>query len=140
MRKGNFGEKNGFWKGGRSIASNGYVLIRVGKDHPLADVRGYAYEHRIVAAEKLGRPLRGKEIAHHIDGDKKNNSPENIEVMPSQAAHFFAHRPKDSKRRAPGEENPFIFCACGCGKKLKKYDQSGRPRRHIGAHNLHPRI
>lgn len=43
------------WKGGRSIASNGYVLVRVGKKHHLADVRGYAYEHRIVAEQKLGR-------------------------------------------------------------------------------------
>lgn len=40
---------------GRSIASNGYVLIWVGRDHPLADVRGYAYEHRLVASQTIGR-------------------------------------------------------------------------------------
>jgi hypothetical protein len=46
------GPKNGMWRGGKSLASNGYILIRVGNDHPLADVRGYAYEHRLVAQEK----------------------------------------------------------------------------------------
>ena len=35
-------EKNSNWRGGRSLASNGYILLRVGIKHPLADVRGYA--------------------------------------------------------------------------------------------------
>ena len=51
---GQFGEVNGQWKGGRTVASNGYILIRVGKEHHLADVRGYAYEHRLIAETKLG--------------------------------------------------------------------------------------
>ena len=55
MAKHNIGKKNGMWKGGRSVASNGYVLIRVGMDHHLADVRGYAYEHRLVAEKKIRR-------------------------------------------------------------------------------------
>jgi len=33
MAEWNVGKKNGMWRGGRSIASNGYVLIRVGKEH-----------------------------------------------------------------------------------------------------------
>lgn len=48
------GANNHMWRGGRSVASNGYMLVRVGVDHPLADVRGYAYEHRIGA--RLGVP------------------------------------------------------------------------------------
>lgn len=51
------GSLNANWRGGRSIASNGYVLIRVGTGHHLADVRGYAYEHRVVAENSLGRRL-----------------------------------------------------------------------------------
>src|SRR5205809_93254 len=35
----------------------GYILLFVGKDHHLADVRGYAYEHRIVAEQAIGRQL-----------------------------------------------------------------------------------
>ena len=33
------------------------------------------HEHRLVAEEKLGRPLRKEEVVHHIDGDYKNNDP-----------------------------------------------------------------
>lgn len=36
------------WKPGGSVAHNGYVKTRVGKDHPLADANGYAYEHHVV--------------------------------------------------------------------------------------------
>lgn len=46
--------------------------------------------HRIVAEEKIGRKLKPGEIVHHIDGDKKNNSPENLEVM-TQSEHIKLH-------------------------------------------------
>lgn len=74
------GPQNGNWKGGRSVASNGYVLVRVGKDHHLADVRGYAYEHRLNAELMLGRRLEPDEQVHHIDGDKANNATSNLMV------------------------------------------------------------
>ena len=134
---GQFGAKNGFWKGGRSVASNGYVLIRVGRGHHLADVRGYAYEHRIVAEQKIGRKLLRGEIPHHINGVKADNRPENIEVLPSRATHQLRHR-KRKDLRIPGEPNLAIQCECGCGVSFEKYDNCGRPRRYVSGHNLHP--
>lgn len=135
MAEWNVGAKNGMWKGGRSVASNGYVLIRVGKDHHLSDSRGYAYEHKLVAEEKLSRRLEPGEIPHHVNGDKTDNRPENIEVMPSHAHHMNAHAKRRDKRRA-GELNPEITCACGCGDTFPKYDSSGRPRRFVTGHNM----
>jgi hypothetical protein len=120
---------------GRTIASNGYVLVKVGKDHHLADVRGYAYEHRLVAEQKLGRRLLPGEIPHHIDGNKQNNDPGNIEVLSSVAEHRFHHRGRKSRLRTKGELNPTIACACGCGETLLKYDGVGRPRAYISGHN-----
>lgn len=124
------------WKGGRSIASNGYVLIYVGKAHHLADVPGYAYEHRIVAEQKLGRPLRKGEVPHHVNSVRDDNRAENIEVVESQFAHRVKHRmAKASTRQQPHEENPFITCACGCGELFATFDSDGRPRRFVTGHN-----
>lgn len=126
--------RNPNWKGGRSIASNGYVLIKVGADHHLSDVRGYAYEHRMVAERKLGRRLLPGEQVHHIDENKQNNDPDNLEVV-TIAEHRVHHRTTGVRRRTPGELNPTIVCACGCGEPFTKFDSYGRPRRFVTGHN-----
>jgi hypothetical protein len=48
------------------------------------------HEHRIIAAQTLGRPLQKGEIVHHIDGNKRNNLPENLSVM-TQGQHMKEH-------------------------------------------------
>jgi hypothetical protein len=124
---------------GRVVASNGYVLIRVGKDHHLADVRGYAYEHRLVAERMLGRPLKPGEQVHHRNEVKHDNRPENLEVVRNRAHHAVKHRSPNSGNRLPGEDNPIIACACGCGSQLEKFDRWGRPRSFKSGHNVHRR-
>jgi transposase len=74
------------------ITHNGYKLIKA-KDHPFADSKGYVREHRLVMEEKLGRFLTPDEIVHHIDENKLNNAPENLEVM-SKAEHCRHHKPQ----------------------------------------------
>lgn len=130
-------ENNANWRGGRSIASNGYVLIRVGTDHHLADVRGYAYEHRIEAEKKLGRRLRRGEQVHHRDHDKMNNDHDNLEVARDRRHHAEQHRTvqRQEPLRAPDEMNPLVACECGCGTRFRKYDASGRPRKFVSGHN-----
>lgn len=48
-------------------------------------------EHHVVAEQILGRPLRDGEVVHHIDGNPRNNSPENIFVFASQSEHSAHH-------------------------------------------------
>lgn len=82
-------EKSSCFTGGRNICSNGYVEIIV-PGHPATNARGYVYEHRIVAEKKLGRYLRSDEVVHHIDGNKTNNSPDNLIVL-SNEDHATLH-------------------------------------------------
>lgn len=56
------------------------------------------HEHRAAAEAMLGRPLRPGEIVHHRDGDKLNNDPMNLEVLPSQAEHVKTQR-RDKRGR-----------------------------------------
>jgi len=128
------GPDNHNWKGGRSVASNGYILVRVGVEHPMADVRGYAYEHRLIAQASAGRVLRDDEHVHHINEDKSDNRPENLEIV-TFAEHRLRHRTADRGLRLPGEDNATVACACGCGATFDRYDANGRPRVYISGHN-----
>ena len=80
------GPEHSKWKGGRYTSAAGYVFIRA-VGHPHADKDGYVLEHRLVAEQQLGRPLTHDEHAHHINGIKNDNRPENIVVLTKQVHH-----------------------------------------------------
>lgn len=119
----------------KHVSDHGYVKVLV-PDHPRSDRYGYYYEHRLVAERKLGRLLDEDEIVHHINEDKQDNRWENLKVVEGNAEHFREHGRHDPDTRDPGEENPEIECACGCGLTFKKYDDWGRPREYITGHNV----
>ena len=119
------------WKGEPIVEPRGYVLVFVGKDHHLADIRGYAYEHRLVAEKKLGRRLLPEEEVHHDNDNPSNNDPSNLIPAANHAEHALLHRRSGAALRMPGEDNPIIQCACGCGVTFPKYDGQGRPRRYV---------
>lgn len=77
------------WKGGRYITPTGYAMVYA-PGNPMANSRGYVREHRLVMSEKIGRVLRKDEEVHHIDGNKLNNSPENLQLM-TKAEHTALH-------------------------------------------------
>lgn len=66
------------------IDSQGYVVL-------CHDRNNKVYEHRKVMEDRLGRPLLPEELVHHIDGNKQNNSPENLELT-TRAEHINIHR------------------------------------------------
>lgn len=135
FKKGNL---NPNWVGGKTITSHKYILRLVGVGHHLADIRGYAYEHRIVAELKYNRLLKKEEHVHHVDGNTLNNSPENLVIKKDLAHHFISHRKSGSNLKLPNEENTLIQCECGCKEYFLKFDSVGRPRKFIVGHNPAP--
>lgn len=85
------GAKSGRWIGGRRLRGDGYIEI-LRKDHPRAKSTGYVLEHIVVAERLIGRALQPLEVIHHRDHNRQNNSPENLQVLPSQAEHMKLHR------------------------------------------------
>jgi hypothetical protein len=72
------------------LNEDGYVKIRVGVEHPLADPNGYAYEHLLVwCAAGNARPGQG-ELLHHVDEDRTNNRLGNLELT-TRADHNRHH-------------------------------------------------
>ena len=82
------------YMGGRTlITKHGYV-IEYCPDHPAADVNGFWFQHRLVVEKVLGRYLKSFECVHHIDRNKRNNSPENLQVL-TRKEHQLLHYKED---------------------------------------------
>ena len=52
--------------------------------------------HRIIAEAKYQRLIRKSESVHHIDNDKFNNMPDNLQIM-TKKAHKALHRKERNK-------------------------------------------
>lgn len=58
------------------------------------------HTHRVVMEEKLGRKLKSGEIVHHIDGNRRNNHPDNLQLV-TRSEHINIHRQQGDLRRKP---------------------------------------
>lgn len=89
--KSNTGENHWYWKGGVKTRPDGYMR----------DSKTDRYIHRIVMEEYLGRTLLPNEHVHHIDGNPKNNSTDNL-ILVSNSQHRKIenkYAPRDKKGR-----------------------------------------
>jgi hypothetical protein len=84
------GENNPSYTKGYVIFNTGYKGILV-PDHPNSDSRGYVLEHRYVMEQKLGRHLQGAECVHHINGNRLDNRPENLQLFKNNSEHMKHH-------------------------------------------------
>lgn len=82
-RKVALAEKNPNWKGGKKYDRE-YKMIEVAKGI-------YKPEHRLIIKKRLGlKRLSSKLIVHHKDGNKKNNNPNNLELL-NRTQHINLH-------------------------------------------------
>ena len=68
------------------------------------------YFHRHVWEEHNGRKLAQGEIVHHINENKRDNRPENLEVLSGRAAHLHVHnynRKQKQSKSSDFSEMPF---------------------------------
>lgn len=82
---------------GISLKPNGYYEITRGEN------KGRSL-HVTIFEKRLGRRLLGDECIHHIDGDKTNNSINNLALM-TRSAHARLHRYEDKLSNKLRERN-----------------------------------
>lgn len=86
------GEDHRSWRGGSRTTAEGYVIVLVGRDHPMSDTNGRCYEHRLVMSDAIGRPLTDDEVVHHINGVRDDNRLENLMLFAGHAEHQAHHQ------------------------------------------------
>ena len=64
------------------LDDRGYVLVRAGISHPLANANGYVREHLIVwVSAGLPKPVKGKTVIHHKNENRSDNRLENLALL-----------------------------------------------------------
>ncbi len=82
------------------IFVSGYFYLYM-PEHPNAIKKGrYIAEHRYNLEQKIGRLLERYEVAHHLNGDKRDNRPENLEVLTNKEHNKY--HAKSRKRKTNG--------------------------------------
>jgi hypothetical protein len=106
-------------KGGSGSIRNGYRCLP-----------GYnaQYEHTAIAERVLGRPLLAGEVVHHMDGNRLNNSNDNLAIFPNEDYHKLIHK---RMRAMAATGNPDALVCRRCGKyddpiNLKVLSNGGR--------------
>lgn len=79
VRASQFGENHHNWKGGRFYEKSGYVRVS-NQWYPGCKIPNQQFEHVVVMARHIGRPLRKGESVHHKNGIKDDNRIENLEL------------------------------------------------------------
>lgn len=110
-------EQHGRWKGGIRI-ERGYVLVRQ-PNHPRVRKTGHVKRAILVLEKKLGRFLLPEGEAHHIDENKQNDDPDNLECK-THVAHARHHAGKRRRR----ETRTCVICGVNVTRRPSYFQVS----------------
>ncbi len=97
-------------------------------------------EHRLKMEIHIGRKLTKGEVVHHIDGNKSNNSIDNLILFPTKKAHTKYHHENGDLRLMAGENRKQTFkgmlqCrVCHNWKGLRKFLTDAK--HYLGVRNI----
>jgi len=86
----------------------------IDKEHPLANKSGKVYYHRHVISIKIGKWIDSSYDVHHIDENRQNNDPSNLEMI-SRSKH-------QRKHKINGNSSKKVICCKNCSKKFITID------------------
>lgn len=112
----------------QTIIVNGYVMIYK-PEHPRANIYGFMYEHIVVLEQKLGRQLLPNEVSHHLNMNKVDNRPENLEAL-NKSTHIKIHSFLSKLVRAKIPIPLNLKDQLAMRKPGKKYDSLRKIRRN----------
>ena len=96
--------------------------------NPMANSNGVILEHRFIMSKKIGRFLEKDEIVHHINGDRTDNSPENLRLM----------NRKDHNKLHGELVKSFTYEVCSyCGKTFKRETRNIKFKKESGQKNFY---
>ena len=123
------------------VNHHGYVYVNISSNDPMVCMGRqtdrqqtlYVFEHRLVMARYIGRPLLKTEVVHHKDGDTKNNTIENLELM-TASEHNRHHALERGLGGDMYKDKPTRLCSInGCGRKHRKWGFCEMHRQRKGA-------
>lgn len=97
IKRPQFSENNSKrWKGGEYISSDGYIMVKITDNYIDSGRQLYKRKHILIYEKYLGRELitqkgGGGEQIHHIDGNKVNNSIDNLILCSDVKEHRLIH-------------------------------------------------
>lgn len=86
------GANNPRWNGGIYNGPSSYRSIKILGHSRGSGTHGYVREHVLVVERVIGAPLSKTLPIHHIDGNKRNNSPDNLAICLTTLGHQTIHR------------------------------------------------
>nr|DAN96057.1 MAG TPA: HNH endonuclease [Caudoviricetes sp.] len=89
-RRENIVPVKGFKNSGKTYLC-GYIAVYMPEHKRAFKDNGSVYEHILVAEKMLGRELKDGECVHHIDGNRTNNSEDNLMVFSTNNDHIACH-------------------------------------------------